>query len=153
MMMGRARFAVAAGAIALSLTAPSVARAEPQRVIAGTVADFHGKYGLVVRDLHGALAEVTLHQGTVIKPLGLRLERGMKVIVLGQAADRTFAAAEVNAPLEQWPTARAAAFAQVQRNAESVDTKSLNSSRDPNSSRWSQVPDQFSLPYTKEPPR
>ena len=153
MLMGRARCAAAAGAIALSLTAPSMARAEPQRVITGTVADFHGKWGLVVRDLHGALAEVTLRQGTVIKPLGLRLERGMKVIILGQATDSAFAAAEVNAPFEQWPPARAAAFAKVQRDAEKVDTKPLNSSRDPYGSRWSQVPDQFSLPYTKEPPR
>jgi hypothetical protein len=139
--------------MALLLAMPLLANAEPQRMLAGTVVDFHGKYGLVVRDPRGVLKDVVLHPGTIIKPEGLRLERGMKVIVIGQAADQTFAAGEIDAPLEQWPTARAAAFARVQRDAQRVDTTSINRNSDPGNARWSQVPDQYSLPYTKEPPR
>ena len=111
MTTGRNRSIFAAAVLALSFTVPLLASAEPQSRIVGTVADFHGKYGLVVRDQRGALTEITLHQGTVIKPEGLRLERGMAVSIAGQAADRTFAAAEIVAPFAQWPTARAAAFA------------------------------------------
>ncbi|MEA2784846.1 MAG: hypothetical protein QOF71_950 [Candidatus Eremiobacteraeota bacterium] len=141
---------VAATAIALALAVPSLASAEPQRLVAGTVVDFHGKYGLVVRDAQGALASVTLHQGTVIKPEGLRLERGMKVIITGLPAAQTFAAAQILAPLEQWPTARAIANS---RPRASDKPDALTSSRDPNNTRWSSVPDQYSLPYSKEPPR
>jgi hypothetical protein len=106
MTTGRIRLAAAASAIALSLAMPLLASAEPRSRIAATVVDFHGKYGLVVRDAGGALAEVTLRQGTIIKPLGLRLERGMIVAIVGQAGDRSFAAAEVYAPFEPPPYAR-----------------------------------------------
>ena len=150
MMIRRVRFAAVAGAIALSLATPLLVNAEPQRLVAGTVVDFHGKYGLVVRDVHGALASVTLHQGTIIMPEGLRLERGMKVIITGHAAEQTFAAAQIVAPLEQWPTARAIANSRP-RGTDKPDT--FAPGRDPNNSRFSTVPDQYSLPYTKEPPR
>ena len=146
----RNQVTVAAAAIALALAMPSLANAEPQRLVAGTVVDFHGKYGLVVRDVHGALASVTLHQGTIIKPDGLRLERGMKVIITGLPADQTFAAAQIFAPLEQWPTARAVANSRP-RGTDRPDA--LTPGRDPNNTRFSTVPDQYSLPYTKEPPR
>lgn len=141
----------AAAAIALSLTAPLLASAEPQSRIVGTVTDFHGKYGVVVRDQRGALAEVTLHQGTVIKPEGLRLERGMTVTVVGQAADRTFAAAEIDAPFAQWPTARAAAFAARPQPGDKTNTTGLTPSRSGDPGRWSEGPDQFSLPTVREP--
>jgi hypothetical protein len=150
MTTARNRLTLAASAIALSLAVPLLASAEPQSRIVGTVADFHGKYGLVVRDQRGALAEVTLHPGTVIKPLGLRLERGMKVTIVGQAADRTFAAAEIDAPFEQWPTTRAAALARVPVGGK-PDTTALNPRRDPGNSRWSETPDQFSLPPVSAP--
>lgn len=149
MVMRRVRTAALAGAIALSLATPLLANAEPQRVVAGTVVDFHGKYGLVVRDAHGALAEVTLHQGTIIKPVGLRLERGMKVIILGQAANETFAAGEIDAPLEQWPSGRATAIARAQQRQ--VDAMPLSATRDNANSRWSEGPDQFSLPRLPDP--
>jgi hypothetical protein len=141
----------ALSAIVLSLAAPLLASAEPQNRIVGTVADFHGKYGLVVRDQRGALAEVTLHPGTIIKPVGLRLERGMTVSIVGQAADRTFAAAEIVAPFEQWPTARAAAFAARSQAAGKTDGTSLTTGRSGDPGRWSEGPDQFSIPTVREP--
>ena len=140
---------VAASTIALALAIPLLASAEPQRVMAGTVIDFHGKYGLVVQDARGAIAEVTLHQGTVIKPVGLRLERGMKVIIVGQAANEAFAAGEINAPLEVWPPARAATFARAQERR--ADPVALTPNRANGNTRWSESPDQFSLPPVREP--
>ena len=93
--------AASACAIAMLLAAPVATRAdapaapsasaEPAQ-ITGTVVDFHGKYGLVVRDERGALVDVVMHQGTVIEPVGLRLERGMRVTILGSAQERTLAA-------------------------------------------------------------
>ena len=86
---------LAAGAVALSVLAPCLASADAQNRLVGTVTDFHGKYEVVVRDERGKIVNVMLHPGTVITPTGLRLERGMKVTVVGQAADRSFAAGEI----------------------------------------------------------
>ena len=144
MTTGRIRLAAAASAIALCIAMPLTADAEPQSLIAGTVVDFHGKYGLVVRDVHGALAEVTLHQGTIIKPVGLRLERGMKVIIIGRAAELSFAAVEIDAPLEVWPTARAVAMARTQRQR--MDTMPLSPTRDNANTRWQEGPDHVTAP-------
>lgn len=154
MIFERARWTLTACAIALLMAAALPASAEPQGRIVGTVADFHGKFGLVVRDQRGALAHVTLHQGTIIKPEGLRLERGMVVTIVGQAVAQTFAAAEIVAPFEQWPTARSAALAAARARSgiDKLDTGSTSSSRG-DSNRWSQVPDQYSLPPMREPPR
>ena len=151
MTTGRHRSIVAAAAFALSLTAPLTARAEPQNRIVGTVADFHGKYGLIVRDQRGALAEVTLHQGTVIKPVGLRLERGMTVNIVGRTAEGTFAAAEIVAPFAQVPTALATVYAARARAAEKSDTMSLMPNRPSANTRWQEGPDQLSLPTVREP--
>jgi hypothetical protein len=155
MTIKRTRAALAAGAIAVLLAASLPASAEPQGRIVGTVTDFHGKFGLVVRDQRGALAQVTLHPGTVIKPEGLRLERGMVVSVVGQAVAQTFAAAEIVAPFEQWPTTRAAALAAIRARSgvDKLDTTPINASRPGDAGRWSQVPDQYSLPPMREPPR
>jgi hypothetical protein len=89
---------LAAGAMALALVAPGLASADAPSRLVGIIADFHGKYGLVVRDAQGRVVDVALHQGTIIKPEGLRLERGMQVTILGQASDRTFAAGEIDTP-------------------------------------------------------
>jgi hypothetical protein len=103
-----------AAAAAILLAAPLAARADvpdaagaqaAQARVSGTIADFHGKYGIVVRDDRGALVEVVLHQGTVIEPLGLRLERGMRVTVSGTAHDRTLAANRIETPYRQRPVA------------------------------------------------
>ena len=84
-----------AGAMALAVLACGLASADSPTQLVGTVTDFHGKYGLVVRDARGRVVDVALHPGTIIKPEGLRLERGMQVTIIGQAADRTFAAGEI----------------------------------------------------------
>ena len=95
---------LAAGAIALSVLAPCLASADAPSRLVGTVTDFHGKYEMVVRDERGKIVSVVLHPGTVINPVGLRLERGMKVTVVGQAADRTFAAGEIDTAYQVPPS-------------------------------------------------
>jgi hypothetical protein len=104
MITGRRTRLSAAGAIALSILAPALASAGAPSPLVGTVADFHGKYGLVVRDANGRVVDVVLHRGTIIKPEGLRLERGMQVTVLGQAADRAFAADQIDTPYKLPPS-------------------------------------------------
>jgi hypothetical protein len=106
MTVRRRTLVSASGALALAVLAPWFAGAEPPSpLVVGTVTDFHGKYGLVVRDLRGRLMDVTLRPGTIIKPRGLRLERGMQVTILGQAAEPGFLAAEIDTAY-QIPAAR-----------------------------------------------
>lgn len=83
-----------AGAQMPAPNAPAGAKAH----LLGTITDFHGKYGVVVRDVHGALVVVQLRQGTVIEPIGLRLERGMVVALTGTAGAEAFAADRVDVP-------------------------------------------------------
>lgn len=138
-MIVRNRCAVSVSAMALALLVPLLASADPPARIVGTVADFHGKYGLVVRDVRGALADVTLHQGTIIKPEGLRLERGMIVSIAGQAGDRSFAAAEVVAPFERLPR-RTFAHNPV---GDSPGDRYQHNARD---DRWSEIPGTIGTP-------
>lgn len=84
-------------AATLSLAAPAGASpgAPPAPEVTWFIArvtDFNGKYGLVVRDRAGASRTVVLHQGTIIVPRGLRLERSMIVMVIGRPASGVFAA-------------------------------------------------------------
>ena len=144
----RFRLAFAASTIALSLAMPLLANGEPQSLMAGTVVDFHGKYGLVVRDVHGALAEVRLHQGTIIKPVGLRLERGMKVIIIGQASAEAFAAGRIDAPLEVWPPPARTALA---RASSAGDGYPIAPGRNTRDDRWTEFPGQYSVPSPPEP--
>ncbi|HEY0381247.1 MAG TPA: hypothetical protein VGC72_03515 [Candidatus Elarobacter sp.] len=95
---------LAAGALALSVLAPCLASADAQSRLAATVTDFHGKYEIVVRDERGRTVNVKLHPGTIINPAGLRLERGMKLSILGQAADGTFAAGEIDTAYQLPPS-------------------------------------------------
>ncbi|HTJ26327.1 MAG TPA: hypothetical protein VMA36_09180 [Candidatus Limnocylindria bacterium] len=64
----------------------------------GVILSVDGKYGLTVRDARTAVESVTLHQGTVITPTGLRLKPGMQVTIAGHLDGATFAANEVVAP-------------------------------------------------------
>lgn len=100
MTYSRRTWVLAASAAALSLTVRGRASAETEATIVGTVADFHGKYGLVVRDARGALIEVTLRRGTIISPRGLRLQRGMPVTVVGRASADTFSVTYIDTPYE-----------------------------------------------------
>ena len=128
---------VAAGAIALSVLVPVLASADAPSRLVGTVADFHGKYGLAVRDASGRVVYVALHQGTIIKPEGLRLERGMQVTILGQAAERAFAAGEIDTPYKLPP-------ARVSRGLNALDG--------PNNSAFAPGPTSGDMPRSGEAP-
>ena len=91
-------------AAALAILAPTVGSADAPSRVVGTVTDFHGKYGVVVRDARGRVIDVALHQGTIIKPEGLRLERGMVLTIIGQAGDRAFAATEIDTAYQLPPS-------------------------------------------------
>jgi hypothetical protein len=95
--------AVAFSLAPLAATAqlPSYARPFPAPTIAGTIADFDGKYRLTLSDDRGYLDDVTLHKGTVIVPSGKRLTIGMRVRIHGRAAGKTFDADEADVSAEE----------------------------------------------------
>ena len=95
--------AVAAAIAALpaaALAQPSYASPDRSQEISGTVASFDGHDALTVRDAHGYLDNVTLHQGTIINPTGLTLAPGMPVTIYGYAAGPTFDANEIDTPYQ-----------------------------------------------------
>jgi hypothetical protein len=75
---------------------PSYAAGEEH--IRGRIASIDGKYQITVHDDRGFVDTVTLHDGTVINPTGLRLSPGQSVMVLGHNAGRSFAANEIDTP-------------------------------------------------------
>ncbi len=89
-----AAFAVTAvpmGAVAQ----PAVASRESFR---GFVQELDGAYALVVRDSIGSLRNVRTHRGTIVKPLGIKLVRGMPVTILGHTESSRFIADEIDTP-------------------------------------------------------
>ena len=76
---------------------PSYAVA-PQAQIGGTVQGFDGAYTMYVRDQRGYVDRVSLHQGTVINPTGLRLQQGMRVTIYGYPSGQVFVANEIDTP-------------------------------------------------------
>jgi len=66
--------------------------------IRGTISSFEGKYSLRVHDARGYIDNVTLHDGTIINPIGLTLSQGMSVTILGRTRGRTFEATEIDTP-------------------------------------------------------
>jgi hypothetical protein len=66
--------------------------------IHGVIEAIEGRYRILVRDDRGFFDDVTLRQGTVINPRGLRLSVGMSVTISGFAAGSTFSAVEIDAP-------------------------------------------------------
>jgi hypothetical protein len=101
--VGRTVAIAAALAVAPLAGGAQQAPPEPSQRIAGTIADFHGKYVVVVRTAAGSLSTVVLHQGTIINPTGLRLERGMPVLLSGHAERGAFAVAQVDTPFATRP--------------------------------------------------
>lgn len=103
------RFAAAIlTAASIALFAGTAAQAQPgyavhQESIVGTVRSFDGGYTLYVRDEHGYLDRVQLHQGTIINPTGLTLEGGMHVTIYGHAAGEVFLADEIDTPYRYGP--------------------------------------------------
>ncbi len=75
---------------------PSYAHGEES--VRGRIASIDGKYNLTVRDDRGYVDSITLHDGTVINPRGLRLAPGQAVTIYGHNAGRTFAANEIDTP-------------------------------------------------------
>src|ERR1700676_748259 len=91
---------IAAAAVAATVrpviaqTTPTYAAQDQQ--IHGRVIAFDGAYALQVRDDHGYVDDVHLHQGTIITPTGITLSPGMTVSVDGYNAGSYFAANEVD---------------------------------------------------------
>ncbi len=97
--------ALVVAALALPLAAqaadaPSYTMPSGDDSVHGVISGFNGKYGLTVRDSHGYIDNVTMHQGTIINPTGLALQPGMQVAILGHAEGDTFAANEIDTPVQ-----------------------------------------------------
>jgi len=75
---------------------PNYARND--EAIHGRISSFDGHYQLLVQDDRGYVDRVALRDGTVIRPVGLRLARGLSVTVRGRNVGATFVAYEVDAP-------------------------------------------------------
>jgi hypothetical protein len=75
------------------LAAPAYGR---QDSIKGTLAGFDGQWVVYMHDDKGYTDHITLHQGTVINPTGIKLLEGMKVTVFGQPDGPTFQANRVD---------------------------------------------------------
>ncbi len=75
---------------------PSYATGEES--IRGRIASFDGKYRLQLRDDRGFIDNVSLHDGTIINPVGLRLSPGQSVTILGHNTGNAFEANEIDTP-------------------------------------------------------
>ena len=102
MNMRLATVAAALGARAFTASAalaqqpiPSYARADES--IAGTISRVDGTT-IYVHDQRGFDDRVSLHDGTIINPTGLRLSRGQSVTIHGLSNGGTFEAAEIDTP-------------------------------------------------------
>jgi hypothetical protein len=71
-----------------------------EQTIHGTIDSIDGKYVFTVRDGPAGLKGVTMRRGTIINPIGLQLESGMRITIWGHAAGGTFAADEIDAPVK-----------------------------------------------------
>ncbi len=84
---------------ALADTLNSAARSSEQ-TIHGMIEAINGKFNLTVREGRVGLEGVTMHRGTIIIPTGLQLKPGMRVTIAGRPDGGTFAADEIDAPVE-----------------------------------------------------
>ncbi len=89
------------GAVVMSLAqsasaAPGYASRDEE--IHGRISEFLGKYHITVRDDQGYVDDVSMHQGTVINPIGLTLSQGMRVTIYGHGDGDTFEADEIDTP-------------------------------------------------------
>ncbi|HZV76706.1 MAG TPA: hypothetical protein VFF63_02985 [Candidatus Babeliales bacterium] len=67
-----------------------------QNGISGTISGFDGQWIVYMHDDKGYTDHITLHQGTIINPTGIKLLEGMNVTVYGYADGPTFQANIVN---------------------------------------------------------
>jgi hypothetical protein len=100
--------AVALAACGLSFT-PATAQpaqlpsyATGEETIRGRIAAVDGKYHLQLRDERGFIDSVTLHDGTIINPTGLRLTPGQSVRIMGHSSGYSFAANEIDTPYARY---------------------------------------------------
>jgi hypothetical protein len=108
----RALRTIPAAAVLMSLAiAPSAVLAQDQmpsyarhagETIKGTISRFDGQWTMYVRDDRGYVDNVSLHQGTVINPTGVRLSPGFRVTVIGHNAGSTFVADEIDTPYRSY---------------------------------------------------
>lgn len=78
-------------------TAPSFGQALGNETLDGVVVRFvPGSYELGLRDDHGYLDNVRLHDKTIVFPIGLRLRPGMRVRILGFNGGNAFTANEID---------------------------------------------------------
>lgn len=107
--------AALAPAFAIALASAAVAPAAAQSpqglpsyaipgdtTIHGTVRTIDDQYHITVRDANGYVDHVTLHDGTIINPRGLKLSPGQTVTILGQPNGGTFAANEIDTPYSRY---------------------------------------------------
>jgi hypothetical protein len=80
---------------------PSYAKHEDR--IQGTVSGFNGAYTVYVRDDRGYVDNVTLRNGTIINPTGLRLTEGQRVTIYGFAQGNAFVANQIDTAYTKWP--------------------------------------------------
>jgi hypothetical protein len=96
---------VATAVLSLTTMAPAAAKTgdTPSYTVAsedhiqGRIAKITGKYSIEVR-VKGYIDSVSLHNGTIINPIGLTLEPGFRVTIYGQPAGSTFVANEIDTP-------------------------------------------------------
>ncbi|MBV9718126.1 MAG: hypothetical protein JOZ77_02320 [Candidatus Eremiobacteraeota bacterium] len=67
-----------------------------QPAIKGTLSGFDGQWTVYMRDDKGYTDHITLHQGTIINPTGIKLLEGMRATVYGYADGPTFQANRVD---------------------------------------------------------
>lgn len=97
---------VAALGAAAALALPGLAQAQTmpsyatpvasQESIKGTLTGFNGQYIVYMRDDRGYDDHITLHDGTVINPTGIKLVEGMKVTMWGRTNGSTFEAYRID---------------------------------------------------------
>jgi hypothetical protein len=64
--------------------------------IKGTINGFDGQWVVYMHDQKGYTDHITLHQGTIINPTGIKLLEGMKLTVYGSADGSTFQADRID---------------------------------------------------------
>ncbi len=75
---------------------PSYATGGQTETIKGTIYSMSGRYAVVLEDERGFEDSITLHDGTVITPVGLSLGAGQVATITGHTDGKTFAADEVD---------------------------------------------------------
>ena len=90
------------GLPAVAQTAPSFGQPLGNQTLEGVVVRFvPGTYELGLRDDNGFLDNVWLHDKTIIFPIGITLQLGMRVRILGFNRGSAFTANEIDGPVKR----------------------------------------------------